>query len=128
MAERARLRLQAGLYRPHHFHRPVERPFTAEERDRVTILFGGLTWKHAELIKVVFQGSGYRCVNIPVPNVAAFQLGEEYGNKGQCNPPYFAVGNLIQYLQGFEAQGMPRRAELAHHSHGRHACAVLPNV
>jgi anti-sigma regulatory factor (Ser/Thr protein kinase) len=26
-----------------HFRRPTERPFTAEERDRATILFGGLT-------------------------------------------------------------------------------------
>ncbi len=109
MAERARLRLQAGLDRPRHFHRPVERPFTAEERDRVTILFGGLTWKHEELIKAVFQGSRYCCVSIPVPDVAAFQLGKEYGNNGQCNPTYFTVGNLIHYLQGLEGQGMPRQ-------------------
>ena len=40
-----------------HFHRPVERPFTAAERDHVTILFGGLTWKHEWLIKAVFQSA-----------------------------------------------------------------------
>ncbi len=108
-AERARLRLQAGLQRPDHFHRPFERPFTAEERSRVTILFGGLTWKHEELIKAVFQGCGYRCVNIPVPHVAAFQIGKEYGNNGQCNPTYFTVGNLVQYLQALEAQGLSRQ-------------------
>jgi hypothetical protein len=45
-AERARLRKIAGLDQPDHFHRPVERAFTAEERSRVTILFGGFTWKH----------------------------------------------------------------------------------
>jgi hypothetical protein len=39
-AERARLRKIAGLDRPSHFHRPVERAFTAEERNQVTILFG----------------------------------------------------------------------------------------
>src|SRR5262245_56492543 len=38
-----------------HFHRPIERPFTAAERNRVTILFGGLTWKHEWLIRSVFQ-------------------------------------------------------------------------
>jgi predicted nucleotide-binding protein (sugar kinase/HSP70/actin superfamily) len=36
-------------------------------------------------------------------------LGKEYGNNGQCNPTYFTVGNLVQYLQGLEASGIPRR-------------------
>ncbi len=33
-AERSRLRKIAGLDQPTHFHRPVERAFTAEERDK----------------------------------------------------------------------------------------------
>src|SRR5438874_5460618 len=108
-AERARLRREAGLSAPRHFQRPRERAFTAEERDRVTILFGGLTWKHEELIKAVFQGNDYKCEMVPTPNVAAFQLGKEYGNNGQCNPTYFTVGNLVQYLQGLEKKGIPRQ-------------------
>jgi len=43
-AERIRLRRIAGLDPPDHFRRPVERAFTAAERNRVTILFGGFTW------------------------------------------------------------------------------------
>jgi hypothetical protein len=66
-AERARLRAEAGLARMREFKRPVERTFTAAERHYVTILFGGLTWKHEEMIKAVFHGSGYRCENIPTP-------------------------------------------------------------
>ena len=66
-AERARLRKIAGLDQPNHFHRPVERAFTAEERSKVTILFGGFTWKHEDLIRAVFQGCGYRCEKLPVP-------------------------------------------------------------
>ena len=57
-AERARLRAEAGLARMREFKKPVERTFTANERDYVTILFGGLTWKHEEMIKAVFHGSG----------------------------------------------------------------------
>jgi len=57
-AERMRLRKIAGLDQPTHFHRPIERAFTAEERNRVTILFGGFTWKHEDLIRAVFQGCG----------------------------------------------------------------------
>ncbi|MGH9488817.1 MAG: hypothetical protein ACRD04_14680 [Terriglobales bacterium] len=110
-AERLRLRQQAGLdtTAARHFHRPVERPFTGEERNHVTILFGGLTWKHERLIQAAFQGNGYNCVVMPVPDVAAFQLGKEFGNNGQCNPTYFTVGNLVQFLQKLEAEGIPRQ-------------------
>jgi predicted nucleotide-binding protein (sugar kinase/HSP70/actin superfamily) len=108
-AERARLRAEAGLARMHEFKKPVERTFTAAERDRVTILFGGLTWKHEEMIKAVFRGSGYHCENIPTPIVADFQAGKEYGNNGQCNPTYFTVGNLVRHLQGLEKQGLSRQ-------------------
>jgi len=108
-AERARLRKLAGLDSHTHFHKPIERAFTAEERSRVTILFGGFTWKHEDLIRAVFQGCGYRCEKLPVPDVAAFQIGKEFGNNGQCNPTYFTVGNLVQYLQFLEKEGMPRQ-------------------
>ncbi|HEX5424473.1 MAG TPA: hypothetical protein VFW94_13070 [Candidatus Acidoferrales bacterium] len=108
-AERMRLRNIAGLDSPEHFHKPVERPFTAEERSRVTILFGGFTWKHEDLIRAVFQGCGYKCEKLPVPDVPAFQIGKEYGNNGQCNPTYFTVGNLVQYLQHLEREGIPRQ-------------------
>jgi predicted nucleotide-binding protein (sugar kinase/HSP70/actin superfamily) len=108
-AERARLRKIAGLDEPQHFHRPVERAFTAEERSRVTILFGGFTWKHEDLIRAVFQGCGYRCEKLPVPDVPAFQTGKEFGNNGQCNPTYFTVGNLVQFLQFLEKEGLSRK-------------------
>jgi hypothetical protein len=108
-AERGRLRAEAGLARMREFKKPVERTFTAAERDRVTILFGGLTWKHEEMIKAVFHGSGYHCENIPTPVVADFQAGKEYGNNGQCNPTYFTVGNLVRHLQGLEQRGLSRK-------------------
>jgi predicted nucleotide-binding protein (sugar kinase/HSP70/actin superfamily) len=107
--ERARLRKIAGLDKPDHFHRPIERAFTAEQRNHVTILFGGFTWKHEDLIRAVFQGCGYRCEKLPVPDVPAFQTGKEFGNNGQCNPTYFTVGNLVQYLQFLEKEGLSRQ-------------------
>jgi predicted nucleotide-binding protein (sugar kinase/HSP70/actin superfamily) len=115
--ERARLMKEAGWNggNTHHFRRPVERPFTANERGKVTILIGGLTWKHEEVMQAVFEGCGYKCKILPVPNVAAFQLGKEYGNNGQCNPTYFTVGNLVQYLQGLEAGGVSRQEIIDHY-------------
>lgn len=109
--ERKRISKQLGVdsHAPNHFRKPVERPFTAEERNKITILFGGLSLKHERVIHAVFEGCGYRCEILPTANVAAFQLGKEYGNNGQCNPTYFTVGNLVQYLQGLEAKGVPRQ-------------------
>jgi predicted nucleotide-binding protein (sugar kinase/HSP70/actin superfamily) len=50
-------------------------------------------------LKGVFESLGYKTAVVPTPNVNAFQLGKEYGNNGQCNPTYFTVGNLVQYVQ-----------------------------
>lgn len=108
-SEKLRLLQLAGLSAPSHFQRPVERPFTAEERNRVTILFGGLTWKHEKLIQAVFQGTGYRCEALPNPDLRAYHLGKQYGNPGQCNPTYFTVGNLIRHLRGLEERGLRKQ-------------------
>src|ERR671910_1991106 len=109
-AERNRLLARIASQQPReHFHRPVERPFTAAERDRVTILFGGLTWKHEWLIKSAFQSAGYKVEVLPTPDVAGFQLGKEFGNNGQCNPTYFTVGHLIKHLQHLESTGLSRQ-------------------
>src|SRR5581483_3850711 len=35
--------------------------------------------------------------------------GKEFGNNGQCNPTYFTVGNLVQYLQFLEKEGLSRQ-------------------
>jgi len=109
-AERARVSQSAAARQPRvHFQRPVERPFTAAERGRVTILFGGLTSKHEWLITSAFRSAGYRVEALPTPDVASFQLGKEYGNNGQCNPTYFTVGHLIKYLKQLESSGRTRQ-------------------
>ncbi len=107
--ERVRLFQLAGLSTPSHFQRPVERAFTAEERSRVTILFGGLTWKHEKLIQAVFQGCGYRCEALPNPDLRSYHLGRQFGNAGQCNPAYFTVGSLIRYLRDLEERGLRKQ-------------------
>ncbi len=86
-----------------------ENPSTFNQRGHTTILFGGLTWKHEVLLKGALECLGYRCENLPTPNLKAFQIGKEYGNNGQCNPAYFTVGNLIQYLRSLVEQGLSKR-------------------
>jgi predicted nucleotide-binding protein (sugar kinase/HSP70/actin superfamily) len=109
--ERRRLEREAGLERRdvQHFHKPIERAFTKSQRDHTTILFGGLTWKHEKLLHGALEGLGYKCEAIPVPDKKAFQLGKEYGNNGQCNPTYFTVGNLVQFVQSLEEKGLTKQ-------------------
>src|SRR5579864_4855597 len=108
--ERQRLQKEAGIEQREirHFHKPIELPFTSLQRDHTTILFGGLTWKHERLVHGALESLGYKCESVPVPNKKAFQLGKEYGNNGQCNPTYFTVGNLVQYVQDLESKGLTK--------------------
>ena len=108
---RARLERRAGTApsRRAHYHRPPERPFTAEDRDRVTILISGLTTRHEHLIQAALEAAGYRCQPLPVPDLTSCLVGKQYGNNGLCNPAYFTVGNLVASLQKLEATGITRR-------------------
>jgi predicted nucleotide-binding protein (sugar kinase/HSP70/actin superfamily) len=92
-----------------HFRRPDEAPFTRSQRATTTILFGGLSRKHDELIKAGLEGLGYKVQNLPTPDMGAIELGKMYGNNGQCNPTYFTVGNVVQYLEALERSGLSRR-------------------
>jgi len=92
-----------------HYRRPLERPFGATERNKVTILIGGLTRKHERFIKSVFEGCGYNCAILPEADQKSFHIGKEYGNNGQCSPAYFTGGSLIGFLKDLEDRGMPRQ-------------------
>jgi len=91
-----------------HYRRPVERPFTRAERNHVTLLFGGLTQRQDRLIEAAMEGLGYKARRIPLPTKLDFQTGREYGNPGQCNPTYFTVGALLNFLMQLrDVQGIP---------------------
>ncbi|MHC5019501.1 MAG: activator of (R)-2-hydroxyglutaryl-CoA dehydratase [Planctomycetota bacterium] len=108
--ERARLLEAEGVETPEikHFQKPVERPFTKDQRSHTTLLFGGLTLKHERLCKSALEGLGYKVEYLECPDVQAFQLGKEFGNNGQCNPTYFTTGNLVKHLQKLrDEEGIP---------------------
>jgi predicted nucleotide-binding protein (sugar kinase/HSP70/actin superfamily) len=110
-AERRRLLEEAGLTVGPiaHFRHPQERPFTRAEREHVTILFGGLTSRHEQLVLAALEGLGYHVAVVPTPCKADFQAGKEYGNNGQCNPTYFTVGALVNYLKDLrDRRGLSR--------------------
>jgi predicted nucleotide-binding protein (sugar kinase/HSP70/actin superfamily) len=86
-----------GPVRHYTAYRP--RPFTRAERERVTVLYGGLTWKHERLVQGVFHGLGYRAE--PLPNVSRADLdaGKALIDVGACCPTTFVTGNLVNFLK-----------------------------
>ncbi|MFQ5847400.1 MAG: hypothetical protein ACE5IQ_06945 [Candidatus Methylomirabilales bacterium] len=90
---------QATVERIEHYRAYKPQPFTKEERDSTTILFGGLTWRHEALLQAVFENLGYKA--LPLPNIARTDLdtGKELIDTGACCPTTFTTGNLINFLQ-----------------------------
>jgi predicted nucleotide-binding protein (sugar kinase/HSP70/actin superfamily) len=112
-AERKRLGLEEEAVEHWHDENPKE--FTASQRDKTTILAGGLTFAHDVLVEAALGALGYRMKALDVPDNAALRIGKEFGNRGQCNPTYFTVGNLVKHLmhlrdeEGLSAQEIKER-------------------
>ncbi len=72
--------------------------FTRKEKSHITILVSGLTMAHDYFVEGSLKGIGYNVQMLDCPDVAALRFGKEFGNRGQCNPTYFTVGNLVKFL------------------------------
>jgi len=77
----------------------IDKRFTPKDISETTILFGGMTILQDRLVMAALKHNGKRFVALPNPDFDAFRVGKAYGNRGQCNPTYFTVGNLVKYLQ-----------------------------
>lgn len=93
----------------------VPRTFTRDQREHTTILVSGLTMAHDLFIQAALRGIGYKVLALDVPDTDALQYGREYGNRGQCNPTYFTVGNLVKYLDGLRERGMSNEDVVKNH-------------
>jgi predicted nucleotide-binding protein (sugar kinase/HSP70/actin superfamily) len=94
--ERQRLGLVENVIE--HWVDSNPREFTKAQRDSTTVLCGGLTRAQDYLISGALKGIGYHVVPLDVPDNASLRLGKEFGNRGQCNPTYYTVGNLVKHL------------------------------
>lgn len=94
--ERARLGLETD--REQWTDSMVNPFFSARERPTTTILNGGLTMAHDEFVAAALQGIGYKTRPLDCADTEALRRGKEFGNKAQCNPTYFTVGNLVKEL------------------------------
>lgn len=76
----------------------VSSKFTYEDSQNSIILFGGLTILQDKLLMSTVKSMKEQYVALPNPDFDSFRTGKAYGNRGQCNPTYFTVGNLVKYL------------------------------
>ena len=76
-----------------------ENPIKYAPKSETVMLFGGLTILQDQLIQAALHSLGENFIALPNPNFESFQKGKAFGNRGQCNPTYFTVGNLVKYLQ-----------------------------
>ena len=91
----AALGLEAGK---EHWRDDNPNTFTGQQRAHTTVLISGLTMAHDLFLQGALRGLGYKTKAIDVPDNSALTFGKEFGNRGQCNPTYFTVGNLVKYL------------------------------
>lgn len=106
--ERKRLGLDDAQAKKSQWFDPITAPFTASQRATTTLLVSGLTYSQDIFLQHALRGIGYRVRAMDVPDYDAFQTGKEFGNRGQCNPTYFTVGNLVKFLIHMrDEQGIP---------------------
>jgi predicted nucleotide-binding protein (sugar kinase/HSP70/actin superfamily) len=82
---------------PYRAYKP--RPFTREERDDVTVLFGGLHWRAERVIQASMENLGYRTQVLPTATREDLLKGREVADIGQCCPTSFTTGNLANFLR-----------------------------
>jgi predicted nucleotide-binding protein (sugar kinase/HSP70/actin superfamily) len=64
------------------------------------MLVSGLTLAHDQFVGAALTGLGYTVELLDACDNASLQFGKEFGNRGQCNPTYYTVGNLVKHLVG----------------------------
>jgi predicted nucleotide-binding protein (sugar kinase/HSP70/actin superfamily) len=96
--EEERKRLGLDSHTDHWIENMVGLTFTKSQKSKITLLIGGLTMAQDMFVEGGLKNLGYNVVTLDVPTNDALQYGKEFGNRGQCNPTYFTVGNLVKFL------------------------------
>ena len=80
----------------------INKRYTKADKKNTIMLFGGTTIFQDKLIMAAVRSLGENYVALPNPDFESFRKGKAFGNRGQCNPTYFTVGNLVKYLQNLQ--------------------------
>ena len=84
-----------------------EKEISYAPKGETIFLSGGLTLLQDKLVEAALNSMDIHFIALPNPDFKSFQTGKAFGNRGQCNPTYFTVGNLVKYLQNLrDEQGI----------------------
>jgi predicted nucleotide-binding protein (sugar kinase/HSP70/actin superfamily) len=89
--------MQTSVLHQYRTYKPE--PFTRAERDRVSILFGGLHWRAERVIQGAVENLGYQTQVLPTATREDLLTGREVADIGQCCPTSFTTGNLANFLR-----------------------------
>ncbi len=92
---------------PRHWKEAPDTPINYAPKEETVFLSGGLTLLQDKLVEAALNSMDIHFIALPNPDFKSFQTGKAFGNRGQCNPTYFTVGNLVKYLQNLrDEQGL----------------------
>ncbi len=103
-AERARLGLEGKV--EYWRDEMLNLTMTKAQRSETTLLLGGLPKLADILIQSALKPLGYSVQYLPEPDHESLRYGKEFGNRAQCNPTYYTVGNLVKFLCQLRDKGM----------------------
>lgn len=72
--------------------------FEEKDKDR-TILAPFFAEIYAPFIPTLLQLGGYKCINLPKPDLASVEAGLRYANNEICYPATIVIGDIIKALQ-----------------------------
>jgi predicted nucleotide-binding protein (sugar kinase/HSP70/actin superfamily) len=84
----------------------INKTIKSAEKNSVTLLLGGLPKLADILIHSALKPIGYSVMYLPEPDHESLRHGKEFGNRAQCNPTYYTVGNLVKFLCQLRDEGM----------------------
>ncbi|MCS6858037.1 MAG: 2-hydroxyglutaryl-CoA dehydratase [Sandaracinaceae bacterium] len=114
--EMEKLKANHARQATHWVDRMLNPTVRSHERPSVEIMVSGLTPIQDHFVEAALSGLGYRMRWIGTADQKALQIGKEFGNRGQCNPTHYTVGNLVKELIRLrDEEGIPTEQIIANH-------------
>jgi len=82
------------------------------------LLVGGISSLHDPLLAAALRGAGLPAVALGARTHAGLRLARSFGHHGQCNPPHYLLGAVIEQARAYGPEFAHRHAWLTVGSRG----------
>lgn len=73
--------------------------FTEDDKAKRTILIPNLSPGFTKLAQSIFSAQGYQCVQLPLADTRAIELGKKFVHNDICFPAQINIGEALKYLE-----------------------------